>query len=268
MKTIHINRNNTNNIGDIKCSPKLYFNFFSNDAQIDILFRDSKNPFNWLDEIKLINSNIIVGGGGLLDRETFKKSIVRLLNNKKIKKKIIWGAGHNSKNLKINEKNILSILNEFNLVGTRDYKFSKKNNFDFVPCVSCMDPVFDDNKTKIINEFGVIEHEHIPLNITSFPKLKNNSTFIDTINFIKQSDKMITNSYHVMYWSILLNKKVVVVPNSSKFFDFIHTPKMINSISDINLKNDFKNINFNALEDCRNQNLMFFKKVKNYLLNE
>ena len=176
MKTIHINRNNTNNIGDIKCSPKLYFNFFSNDAQIDILFRDSKNPFNWLDEIKLINSNIIVGGGGLLDRETFKKSIVRFLNNKKIKKKIIWGAGHNSKNLKINEKNILSILNEFNLVGTRDYKFSKKNNFDFVPCVSCMDPVFDDNKTKIINEFGVIEHEHIPLNITSFPKLKNNST--------------------------------------------------------------------------------------------
>ena len=67
---------------------------------------------------------------------------------------------------------------------------------------------------------------------------------------------------------ILLNKKVVVVPNSSKFFDFIHTPKMINSINDINLKNDFKNINFNALEDCRNQNLMFFKKVKNYLLNE
>jgi hypothetical protein len=71
-----------------------------------------------------------------------------------------------------------------------------------------------------------------------------------------------------MYWSILLNKKVVVVPNSSKFFDFIYTPKMINSIRDINLKNDFKCINFNVLEDCRSQNLMFFEKVKNYLLDE
>ena len=43
---------------------------------------------------------------------------------------------------------------------------------------------------------------------------------------------------------------------------------MINSIRDINLKNDFKCINFNVLEDCRSQNLMFFEKVKNYLLDE
>jgi|TARA_B110000114_G_scaffold128965_1_gene135072 hypothetical protein len=268
MKTYFLNRNKTNNIGDIKCSPRSYFNFFSKNNEVDILYRESNNPLNWLNEIKLINSNIIIGGGGLLDRETFKKPLFRLLKNDYIKKKIIWGAGHNSKSLIVNDINILSQLNKIDLVGIRDFKFSKKHNFDFVPCVSCMDPIFDNNKTKILNEIVVIEHEHIPLDIFSFPKLKNNASFIDTINFIKQSDKIITNSYHVMYWSILLNKKVVVVPNSSKFFDFIYTPKMINSIRDINLKNDFKCINFNVLEDCRSQNLMFFEKVKNYLLDE
>jgi len=268
MKTYFINRNRTNNIGDLKCSPKQYFNFFENNKEIDILYSKSKNPLNWLNELRLIKKNIIVGGGGLLDRETFRKPLLNLVNNKLIKSRVIWGAGHNSKSGQIDKNNILEILNKFDICGIRDFKFSLENNFDFVPCVSCMDPVFDDSSSTILNEIGIIEHEHIPLELSNFPKLRNNESFENTIEFIKQSDKIITNSYHAMYWAILLNKKVVVVPNSSKFFDFIYTPKMVNSIYDIDLKNDFKSINFNILEDCRNHNLLFFDKVKNQLFNE
>lgn len=67
-----------------------------------------------------------------------------------------------------------------------------------------------------------------------------------------------------MYWSMLLNKKVLVIPNSSKFFDFKYKA-VVSSFE--NFENDLsKAQSFSGvLEECRTINRKFAAKVFDYL---
>ncbi len=67
-----------------------------------------------------------------------------------------------------------------------------------------------------------------------------------------------------MFLSMLLGKKVVVIPNSSKFYDFQHRPVM----SDFNTALDQfdKAETFSGLlEECRTINMDFSMKAFDYL---
>ena len=93
----------------------------------------------------------------------------------------------------------------------------------------------------------------------------SNTTNLEAlVSFIGKSKTIVTDSYHAMYWSMLLGKKVVVIPNSSKFFDFKYPP-LITTFNDF--ESDLKKAqSYNGiLEECREINRKFAQKVFDYL---
>ncbi len=265
---VNIYRIDPGNVGDFYCAPHLYFKELGHNT-IDIL--DYKNSLksvtqNWSKSV--IENALLIGGGGLLNRRAFKNQM-RLFEylQQKGKKTVIWGAGHNSNNVydfgkKINYN---VDLNSFGMTGVRDYN----NSYEWVPCVSCMNTIFDKKFTET-RELGIIYHrdrikDRKLLNrLKHFPSTTNTTDLEKMVSFIGKSAIIITDSYHAMYWAFLLNKKVLVVPNSSKFYDFKYQPVFTTFDS---FEDDIKkaNIYSGVLEECREINLKFAEKVFNYL---
>lgn len=265
---INIHRIDVNNVGDFYCAPHLYFDELKN-KQLDIYdYKDSdKNVVNrWINKIS--ENALIIGGGGLLNRSSFEKQMLLFQElNTKGKKTVIWGAGHNDKNKKnfgnISKYNVDT--KRFGLVGVRDYSMKEQ----WVPCVSCMHSIFD-NTTNETQELGIVYHKKTAKNkrllkkYNGIPHTSNTTNLEDMISFIGASSTIVTDSYHAMYWAMLLGKKVVVVPNSSKFFDFKYQPVIStfeNFVDDVNKAQAYSGL----LEECREQNRKFATRVIDYL---
>ncbi len=265
---INIHRLDAYNAGDLYCAPHHYFDQLKGSGA-DIF--DYKHEDGEVRDafIKDISSNsLIIGGGGLLNRNGFKlqmKAFEAL--TKKNKKAVLWGVGHNEKSPKTYDKvtNYNIDTSNFGIVGTRDYKMPG----EYVPCVSCMHTLFNNTYTEA-QEYGVILHKdtvkkpEVVALFKDYPTTSNTTDIEAIIKFIGASQKIITDSYHAMYWSMLLGKKVVVIPNSSKFYDFKHRP----IISDFNNARDAfaKAETFpSLLAECRSINRNFADKVFDYL---
>ena len=59
----------------------------------------------------------------------------------------------------------------------------------------------------------MIEHKDLPIQGIDWLKdrIKNSETLDNIVRYIKSSEVIITNTYHCAYWSILLNKKTIVI---------------------------------------------------------
>lgn len=258
----------TPNVGDYYCAPYHYFKELNKEA-LDIFDYDHKDKAvvdNFVTKVSA--NNLIVGGGGLLNRPAFNKQMgVFEKLSKKGKKVVLWGIGHNSKYQKDfnNIKHYNIDMNNFKLASTRDYSMPG----EFVPCVSCLHPIFDKAYTET-QDVGIVFHldtakkPEILEKFKDYPSANNTNDLNHLISFIGSSNKIVTDSYHVMYWSMLLGKKVVVIPNSSKFYDF----KYSTPISDFdNALNQFHKaeVYSGLLEECRTINKDFSNKVFDYL---
>lgn len=264
-KVANIHRIDLSNVGDFYSAPVNYFQELG-DIKADILaFRSDINP----GIPKLISSSsLVIGGGGLLNRKSFSTQMKTFEQLGAMgKKTVLWGVGHNSKYQrdfkKLKSYNI--DIEKFGLAGTRDYSVSNT----WVPCVSCLHPLFDKEYTNS-RETGIILHNktlknsRITARFKDFPVISNMAKLEDFLNFIGSSETVITDSYHGMYWGMLLNKKVVVIPNSSKFFDFKYEPVI--STIDSCLQDVKKAVSYTGvLEECRERNKNFANKVFNYL---
>ncbi|NQX84323.1 MAG: polysaccharide pyruvyl transferase family protein [Flavobacteriaceae bacterium] len=262
----NIHRIDTSNAGDYYCAPHHYFDALKG-THLDIFSYksiDKNRRQNFIDTVS--QKSLIIGGGGLLNRNGFKRQMQLFeslaSNGKKI---VLWGIGHNDKHNMSNGINYNINTSQFALAGLRDY--SKAEHY--VPCVSCLHPIFDQPFTES-QDIGIVFHkdtlkkENILSKFKSYPTASNIMKFEDIIDFIKLTNKIVTDSYHVMYWSMLLNKKVVVIPNSSKFFDFKYHPVISNfddAISQLSKANAYTGI----LEECRTINHKFADKAFDYL---
>lgn len=265
---VNLHRYDPTNIGDFYCGPHHYFEPLKN-TQLDIFDYkrdDSAVRDNWKQQI--IQNSLIIGGGGLLNREGFEIQMELFEKlGAKGKKTILWGVGHNSKNPRtygnINKYSVDT--SKFGLVGVRDYSMKE----EWVPCVSCMHPIFD-NSFEVKNEVGVIFHKKTLKNksvvdkFSSFPSTSNEAVFEDVVAFIGATDTILTDSYHAMYWSLMLGKKVMVFPNSSKFYDFKYQP-VISTFK--NFEKDLKKLQSysGVLDECREINMKFAEKTFDYL---
>lgn len=265
---INLHRYDPTNIGDFYCGVHHYFDNLQG-KYLDIFDykrEDKSIRDNWVE--KITQNSLIIGGGGLLNREGFdlQMKLFEQLGEKG-KKTVLWGLGHNSKNSsqygKISSYNIDT--SKFGLVGVRDYGMKE----EWVPCASCLHPIFD-SEFEVKNEIGMIFHKktlndkNILKKFESFPSTANNAVFEDVVKFIGETDTILTDSYHAMYWSLMLGKKVMVFPNSSKFYNFKYMPT-ISSFS--NFENDLKKVQSysGVMEDCRETNLKFAAKAFDYL---
>jgi hypothetical protein len=265
---VNLHRYDPTNIGDFYCGPHHYFEQLKG-KQLDIFDykrEDKTIRDNWFE--KITQNALIIGGGGLLNRDGFDKQM-KLFEQlgEKGKKTVLWGVGHNSKSSrtygKVSKYNIETA--KFGLVGVRDY--GMKN--EWVPCVSCLHPIFD-TRFEVTNEIGMIFHKKTLNNksvlkkFEHFPSTSNDAVFEEVVKFIGETDTVLTDSYHAMYWSLMLGKKVMVFPNSSKFYNFKYPP-VISSFS--NFENDLKKVQSysGVMDDCRETNLRFAEKTFDYL---
>ena len=118
--------------------------------------------------------------------------------------------------------------------------------FEYVPCASCMHSIFD--KYKDTSGNGEVKISHFKRLIPNSDST-NIDNFEENIFRIANSKKVITTSYHIWYWSKLLNKEVEIYESTS-FRKPLHE-KMYNLPLNINI------------EEARNNNNLFSDKVNN-----
>lgn len=258
---IFVYRKNTKNIGDLNCCPALYFKEFLNCKSIDILS---------LQNIKVKNKTIIVGGGGLL-QEFFRSKLEILDKLSKNNIIIYWGVGTDNK---IGENLIsLDFLEKAYLCGIRN----KDTKYTFIPCPSCMSNLFDKYKeTTSKYEAVVYLHEDYSKNYMSLKNKyeirtnRSNLSFEDVINFLSQGNTIITNSYHGAYWGALLNKKIVILPwindknqqgVSDKFKQLPINYTLCENINDIENAISKAPTNWGMLDTFRAKNIEFKNKI-------
>ncbi len=200
MKLTFQHLRDTQNIGDRACSPFDYFEW------PNAVAKDMRTPSSEYD-IGIFGGGKIFGG----------LAEVNGVNNKHDPLHIAWGVG-TRQTFPISAK-YRRARNLCALVGSRDWGDTR---YDYAPCVSCMSPLFDNPPEP---EHDVVFYWHggktkaqkieIP---TDMPNKPNNvGTFEDSIKFIASGKTVISNSYHGVYWAMLLGRKTICIPFSKKF---------------------------------------------------
>lgn len=251
MEIVNIYRKNTSNTGDKFSTPTKYFDYLKDIRTLDIT---ELPPDQFSKEVE--SKIIIFGGGGFLEQDYFK-GYMNVLLEARTKLLIGWGIGHNIHGVCDMLYDSHKYSDKFHLLGVRD----SVNDFEWVPCASCMHPIFDEI-FEVKNKIIIYEHKNFPLRNLEldFPKMKNGDSFEDVIKFLGSAELVITNSYHGAYWATLLKRRVIVIqPFSSKFFGFRHPLVVANNFD---IKDNYNiPVYPDALKDAREANIRFADKV-------
>ncbi|MGF7004628.1 hypothetical protein [Aminobacter sp. BE322] len=274
----------TNNIGDLMSCPIKYFKMFDVKNSFELSSKELLETIGFYGVDAVLNcldgKFVVFGGGGLigLDRHNVHERVIDFLSlfADRGGDVVVWGAGHNRIDgfrewLSGSGANPYpSAFERFRLVGLRDYP----NPYDWVPCVSCMHPVFDEKFTsryKCVAFLHGHESDHFGEEFSNIPNMFNikkgnrgrsEVSFLESINFIGSGETVVTNSYHGLYWATLLGKEVIAIQNSSKFLNFKYT---YSNCENFRAWKDYLGsgcTHEDALDECRRANVAFQKKFE------
>lgn len=230
---------NTENTGDYASGPYHYFDFLEHEV---INYADKPNP----------DSKAIIYGGGTLTGWVSAQIAPEC-------PRIAWGIG----STRHGETAPLPAPKGFALLGIRDWP---TDGWDWVPCASCMSPLFDKeyeitrDAVAFINADDSIRRRY-PWSWGSLPVMDNTAPMQDIVAFLGSAMNVVTDSYHAAYWATLLGRRVACVGYSSKFYNFRHQPYCLlqgEQWRDTNYKAFYYP---EALEECREANRAFYKRV-------
>lgn len=112
------------------------------------------------------------------------------------------------------------------VTGSRDFG---DRGYDWVPCASCMAPAFDappppDHDVVFYGHGGMTAKQGLTPP-ASMPTLTNNADTLDSaLAFIASGRTVVSNSYHGVYWALLMGRRVICVPFSKKFNNYREAP--------------------------------------------
>lgn len=256
---VFVNVNYQGNAGDFWSTPLKYYNFdgypFKHIHFMDIWFaiENNLNP----EEFLIKDCLVVIGGGGLITTENnfMQKTIEYLVENNKV---IFWGVGSNTF-----ETPSYNILHHENILlsGIRDIVYGL--DIDYLPCVSCKHPLFDETYTEN-DSVGIIEHPRHPIEISDIDKINNQSDIDNIIKFLGSKSKIISSTFHGVYWSQLLNKEILYFQTTDTTNSKIINMK--NRVSICNESNYIEKIKTltstkGMLKESRELNDNFYKKV-------
>ena len=257
----HINF--SGNVGDYNCSPFDYYQFPFNIELVHYMdFMGAITGTPDFPHEKFTDRIIVIGGGGLItNKENHLQEILRyLIKNNKV---ILWGVGSNT-NYNI-DWDILNHKNLF-LAGIRDRIYGI--NAEYLPCVSCKHPLFDNHHP---NPQGIGFHAHrleqIPI---KGDIILNNTSIEKVINFISSKETILTTSYHGTYWSQLLDKKVLHFTEEEVIGSkYLNLKQGINICNSINYKEllEISSKSVGLLKESRYLNDKFYTKVVDIIQN-
>ncbi len=198
---------NTENVGDRWCSPYDYLPFD------DAVAMDLAEPTPPCEAV-------IFGGGKIFGSLAEKLTP----NDKLAKHRIAWGVS-------TVQSSIFSLgygrsRRSMTMVGSRDYGDSR---YDYAPCVTCMSPLFDleyPSQHDLVFYLHKTKSRDLELNLPDgMPTLSNYCSSIEeAVSFIGSGEVVVSNSYHGVYWALLLRKKVLCLPFSKKFSHYRFAP--------------------------------------------
>jgi hypothetical protein len=205
----------SSNIGDLLSSPLHYFDFPG--------YQSASEDIRNINQDNISNTHLIVGGGGLLYKR-FLPQFETINASKNKAKFILWGAGYQQYTCRpevlLSSFDSSSYLSNFDLIGIRD----NHTSYDWVPCVSCMHTAFDKPRSPQ-HEAVVFSHKKFRIDVPGLPKLSNQeSDFERVLDFLGSGETILTSSFHGAYWGLLLGRRVIAFPFSTKFFTLRHAP--------------------------------------------
>ena len=290
MNLLNIYHRDASNAGDLASSPIKYFSF---DCITNEYGAANHEPAPKADAL-------IVGGGGLISNQTFNNVIETALQSV-YGPKVLWGAGFNlhsypfgfsreldglrglraeargllkryglrdksswEKSLLKQSQHYPSIDSRYDLVGVRDWG----TIYRWVPCASCMHPIFGAARLQAPKKrLIVIDHPMFFKINTSRPiKSSNlNKSFENIISILADAEVVITSSYHAAYWAILLGRRVVVVPWSTKFLRFRWPVQFAFDLDGVSNAVKSSATFPDALEEARNANISFARDVSSLI---
>lgn len=273
MKKIHfINRIDWDNAGDWGCCPlNYYLDYFEqfNLIRHDIDFIDYK-------EIEP-EDVVILGGSGLFNvTRSFNEAINKILE--RCNHVIAWSAGFNTHDKQWFQGTDFPTISmdKFSMLSIRDYQHPSGIEWLPDPSAAAIPKDFLKSQQNTIRKYGVIEHNDLPIKGIGYieDRIKNSESLYNILKFICESEVVITNSYHCAYWSILLQRKTIVINKwSTKFNYFKYKPEFIESKNEDAvpvelLENASKvaQIYVNAYAEAVSMNDAYFERVKKLIL--
>jgi hypothetical protein len=253
MKKIHfVSTFDKRNTGDWIASPlNYYYGFFKQYSVI----AHGITTVHWAEIYK--DDIVIIGGGGMLDLyDEWNMTINKL--TEACENVILWGAGFNSH---YNDEKLSVPLEteRFKLCGVRDFNLP---GFEWLPCVSCKLPELD-KKLPIKRHIGVISHYEKSLpGFTQYERITNGQNIYTIVDFISSSNIVISNSYHALYFTMLMEKKAVCSDKfSTRFENFKYKPAYYSG----DIEADAEKAQVYDREEARKLNDEFFKSVKAFV---
>lgn len=198
---------NTENVGDRWCSPFDHLPFE------DAVAMDLDEPTPPCDAV-------IFGGGKIFGSLASKLTT----NDKMARHRIAWGVS-------TVQSSILSLRyaksrRAMTMVGSRDYGDAR---YDYAPCVTCMSPLFDRSHAsqhELVFYLHKTKSSEPDLSIPSGTPVLDNfcGSMEEAVSFLGSGAVVVSNSYHGVYWALLLGKKVLCLPFSKKFSHYRFSP--------------------------------------------
>jgi hypothetical protein len=202
----------TDNIGDRWCSPYDHL-VWSGIPGIRVEADDLRKPG--------ADYDIGIFGGGKIMRELAKSPAVRSGGGRV---NIAWG-------LSTVQRNPLSIAyfrarRRLDLIGSRDWDgVGGAGGCDWVPCASSEHRFFDapptpTHSTVFYGHFsksakmGVVIPEALPT------RTNHGASLEEALQFIASGETVVSNSYHGVFWALLMGRRVLCLPFSNKFSMF------------------------------------------------
>lgn len=171
-----------------------------------------------------------------------------------------WNAGFKNSIEKINSE---IYFNKFKKIGIRDKLNNNLNNMHYIPCVTCKNELLYKDYN-IVRKYGIIENNNIKLESIiedNCEKISSKLAMNDIIKFIGESEFIITDSQNILYWSTLMNKKVLLSDTVDKqlfkyfYFEYsIYTGNILNNIKKIPIYQNYA-------EKCKKLNDIFYKLI-------
>lgn len=251
MKVYNLHNISTFNMGDRHCGVGMYFDLGCTVENVGTFAPES-------------DSFVIYGGGGLL-HEAWEGSIRKRMAVAP-KKTVLWGIGDNKHGA------MVSVYPDWLkdcMTGLRDVG----SGFRWVPCPSCMDPLFD-KKRQPTREVVVYRHAwDSVMPVIDLPTMSNNMLLRNgsilslemVLDFLGSSEYVVTDTYHGAYWATLLGRKVIVYPFSTRHRNLRHPVPLLRPGNDWRLGASAAVSYSEALDECREANVKFYEDVRNFI---
>jgi len=158
----------------------------------------------------VVADRLIIGGGGF--GEKFIDCVEYFLCNNQVRDTVIWGTAWQS-----NRTDLDRFRQRCRLIGVREWLDAPTSDLQWVPCSSVLHSRLPRiAKHRPTANWLVVDHwKRRPIKFDlSHTRITNYNISMDQVlAAISDHHFVLTSSYHVVYWSILLRRRVVFISN-------------------------------------------------------